>query len=293
MGNNNHPKVKNSENIVVIEHVGYLIHYMKKRSQVYIFAMTSFISVLVADENVEPSIVLRLVAGTYMVSLATYIYNDLYDIYADRLNNVKRITVISDVNRKSLLRLVISLLASGLLLLISINIYTMMIACICSFLAVAYSHKRFNIKDRFPHKTIVNALGASLAALIGGFAVDDLDSKVLTLSALSFLYLCILAPLGDIQDYHGDRLAGKRTMPVVLGISRSIYVMMSMPLLILAVYLASNANIIGIAIVSSTCILTLLLLYILRREYLNTKYVKKSRHVLRITYIVMQISLLF
>jgi geranylgeranylglycerol-phosphate geranylgeranyltransferase len=293
MGNNNHTKVKNSENIVVIEHVGYLIHYMKKRSQVYIFAMTSFISVLVADENVEPSIVLRLVAGTYMVSLATYIYNDLYDIYADRLNNVKRITVISDVNRKSLLRLVISLLASGLLLLISINIYTMMIACICSFLAVAYSHKRFNIKDRFPHKTIVNALGASLAALIGGFAVDDLDSKVLTLSALSFLYLCILAPLGDIQDYHGDRLAGKRTMPVVLGISRSIYVMMSMPLLILAVYLASNANIIGIAIVSSTCILTLLLLYILRREYLNTKYVKKSRHVLRITYIVMQISLLF
>ncbi len=293
MGNNHRIKVRISENTVVIEHIGYLIHYMKKRSQVYIFAMTSLVSVLVADENVEPSIVLRLVAGTYMVSLATYIYNDLYDINADRLNNVKRITVISDVNRRSMLRLVISLLASGLLLLISINVYTMMIACICSFLAVAYSHRRFNIKDRFPHKTIVNALGASLAALIGGFAVDDLDSKVLTLSALSFLYLCILAPLGDIQDYHGDRLAGKRTMPVVLGIRRSIYVMMSMPLLILAVYLASNANIIGIAIVSSTCILTLLLLYILRREYLNTEYVKKSRHVLRITYVVMQTSLLF
>ncbi len=285
--------MRTSENTVVIEHISYLIHYMKKRNQVYIFAMTSFVSVLVAEENVEPSIVLRLVAGTYMVSLATYIYNDLYDINADRLNNVKRITVTSDVNKRSMLRLVISLLASGLLLLISINIYTMIIACICSFLAVAYSHRRFNIKDRFPHKTIINALGASLAALIGGFAVDDLDSKVLTLSALSFLYLCILAPLGDIQDYHGDRLAGKRTMPVVLGIRRSIYVMMSIPLLILAVYLASNANIIGIAIVSSTCILTLLLLYILRGEYLNTEYVKKSRHVLRITYVVMQTSLLF
>ena len=293
MGNKYHIKAKTSKNTVVIEHIGYLIHYMKKRSQVYIFAMTSLVSVLVTEQNVEPSIVLRLVAGTYMVSLATYIYNDLYDINADRLNNVKRIAVTSDVNRGSMLRLVVSLLASGLLLLISINIYTMMIACICSFLAVAYSHRRFNIKDRFPHKTIVNALGASLAALIGGFAVDDLDSKVLTLSTLSFLYLCILAPLGDIQDYHGDRLAGKRTMPVVLGIRRSIYVMMSMPLLILAAYLASNTNIIGIAIVSSTCILTLLLLYILRREYLNTEYVKKSRHVLRITYVVMQTSLLF
>jgi len=293
MGNKYHIKAKTSKNTVVIEHIGYLIHYMKKRSQVYIFAMTSLVSVLVTEQNVEPSIVLRLVAGTYMVSLATYIYNDLYDINADRLNNVKRIAVTSDVNRGSMLRLVVSLLASGLLLLISINIYTMMIACICSFLAVAYSHRRFNIKDRFPHKTIVNALGASLAALIGGFAVDDLDSKVLTLSALSFLYLCILAPLGDIQDYHGDRLTGKRTMPVVLGIRRSIYVMMSMPLLILALYLASNTNIIGMTIVSSTCILALLLLYILRREYLNTEYVKKSRHVLRITYVVMQTSLLF
>jgi len=279
--------------LTIIEYIGYLLHYVKKRSQVYIFALTSLLSLAIASNgNIEPSIALRLLFGTYAISLATYIYNDLYDVRADRLNKVNRLVVNGYADVTKLIRLIASLFIVGLLLLVSINIYTVAISCICSFLAIAYSHRRFNLKDKFPHKTIINALGASLAALIGGFAVENVSVGVLILSVVSFLFLFILAPLGDLQDYKGDMLAGKRTMPIVLGINNTLNVMMLLSVGIICIFIFSKSiNMLGIVIALSTNLFVLSLLYYIKRNY-SIDIIKKSRHVLRLTYIANQISVL-
>jgi 4-hydroxybenzoate polyprenyltransferase len=284
---------KKQEKSAIIEYTGYLLHYIKKRNQVYIFALTSLLSLAIASNgNIEPSIALRLLFGTYTISLATYIYNDLYDVRADRLNKVNRLVVNGYADVTKLIRLIASLFIVGLLLLVSINIYTVVISCICSLLAIAYSHRRFNLKDKFPHKTIINALGASLAALIGGFAVENVSISVLILSVVSFLFLFILAPLGDLQDYKGDMLAGKRTMPIVLGVNNTLNVMMLIPIGIICIFIFSKSiSMLGTLIVLSINSLVVLLLYYIKRHY-SIDIIKRSRHVLRLAYIVNQLSML-
>jgi geranylgeranylglycerol-phosphate geranylgeranyltransferase len=288
-----HNYTKKQEKSAIIEYAGYLLHYIKKRNQVYIFALTSLLSLAIASNgNIEPSIALRLLFGTYTISLATYIYNDLYDVRADRLNKVNRLVVNGYADVTKLIRLIASLFIVGLLLLVSINIYTVVISCICSLLAIAYSHRRFNLKDKFPHKTIINALGASLAALIGGFAVENVSISVLILSVVSFLFLFILAPLGDLQDYKGDMLAGKRTMPIVLGVNNTLNVMMLIPIGIICIFIFSKSiSMLGTLIVLSTNSLVVLLLYYIKRHY-SIDIIKRSRHVLRLAYMVNQLSML-
>ncbi len=293
IGYNYANKHNNTLILPIAEYIRCLLHYIKKRSQVYIFACTALLSMVIAsDGNIEPSIAVRLLAGTYAISLATYIYNDLYDVKSDRLNNVNRLVVNGYADRSRLMRLVVFLISVGVILLISINIYTLIIAGICSFLAIAYSHSRFNFKDRFPHKTVVNALGASLAILIGGYAVENISINIIILSIVAFLFLFILAPLGDLQDYRGDMLAGKHTMPVLLGVNTTINIMMILCITVTGILLLSNSiNLLGMIIVGSSNTFMLAILCYIKRHY-NIDTVKKSRHLLRVVYIMNQIAVL-
>ncbi len=296
MGNKEYNYIynSNSDSITpIIEYIRYLFHYIKKRSQVYIFASTALLSMVIASNgNIEPSIAVRLLSGTYAISLATYTYNDLYDIKSDRLNNINRLVVNGYVDRSRLMRLVLFLLSLGIILLISINIYTLLIAGICSFLAIAYSHSRFNFKDRFPHKTVVNALGASLAVLIGGYAVENVSMNIILLSIVAFLFLFILAPLGDLQDYKGDMLAGKQTMPVLLGVNTTINIMMILSIAVTTILLLSNSiNLLGMIMVVGSNTFMLTTLYYIKGHY-NEDTVKRSRHPLRLVYVMNQIAVL-
>ena len=44
-----------------------------------------------------------------------------------------------------------------------------------------------------------------------------------------FAFFFILGPLGDIGDLKGDKIVGRRTFPIVLGIRSTITIMLSVP----------------------------------------------------------------
>ncbi|MEM0496189.1 MAG: UbiA family prenyltransferase, partial [Candidatus Nitrosocaldus sp.] len=142
-------------------------------------------------------------------------------------------------------------------------------------------------------KTLVNASGAGFAALIGGFAVDDLNVNVVILAVVSFLFLFILAPLGDIQDYEGDKAAGKRTFPVVLGINTTIAMMSPIPFVVTLLLLTSiNISMLSIVVTSIANTVSTIILLLVYKRWHDKAIVKMSRHVLRLMYVMNQISIL-
>lgn len=270
-----------------------LLYYMKQRSQVYIFVASALLSLAVASRGmVEPILAIKLASGTYMISLATYAYNDVTDTIADRVNKVDRVLARGRMDGKTVERLSIALFSTGMILLVHINVYTAIIALLCTALAVVYSHPKTNLKDRFPYKTIVNASGAGLAALIGGFAVGDISS-VMVLAIVSFLFLFILAPLGDIQDYHGDRVAGKRTFPVVLGINATMAMMLPIPsIVMLMLWISMSINMLSMVITSIANVVSTTIILVVYKKVHDRAVVRISRHILRLMYVMNQVSIM-
>jgi len=112
-------------------------------------------------------------------------------------------------------------------------------------LGISYSHPKFNLKNRFPLKTVVTATGAGLLSLLGGVAAIANESNYIpsfntTVLSLTTIYLAfsysifyfIQSPMGDIADIKGDRAAGRKTFPLVLGMNGTLAVM-SVPFTIL------------------------------------------------------------
>ncbi|MEM0030683.1 MAG: UbiA family prenyltransferase, partial [Candidatus Nitrosocaldus sp.] len=271
-----------------------LIYYIKQRSQVYIFVASALLSLAIASKGiVEPILAIKLALGTYLISLATYAYNDVTDALADRINKVDRVLARGKVDDKTVKRVSIALFLVGMVILMHINMYTAIIALTCTVLAVAYSHPKTSLKDRFPYKTIVNASGAGLAALIGGFAADNLSAHVMMLAVISFLFLFILAPLGDIQDYEGDKAAGKRTFPVVLGVNTTIAMMLSIPFMVtLLLFMSMNINMLSITVTSIANIASTTVILLVYKRWYDKAIVNVSRHILRLMYVVNQVSII-
>ncbi|MFN4337217.1 MAG: UbiA family prenyltransferase [Candidatus Nitrosocaldus sp.] len=285
---------KNSDNSAKFtDYLKCLTHYIRQRSQVYIFVASTLLSLAIASKEFEPILAIRLALGTYLISLATYAYNDVTDALADRINKVDRVLAKGKADDKTIKRISITLLLVGVILLIHINLYTAIVALTCTALAVAYSHPKTNLKDKFPYKTIVNATGAGLAALIGGFAADNLSTHVIMLAVISFLFLFVLAPLGDIQDYEGDKVAGKRTFPVVLGVNTTIAMMLPVPFMItLLLFTSINVNMLSIAVTSIANMVSTMVILLVYKRWHNKAIVKMSRHILRLMYIMNQVSII-
>jgi 4-hydroxybenzoate polyprenyltransferase len=300
------------------------VYYVKARSNVYIFAFATFISFLLGSHGHELNyyIAIRIVFSSYLMALATYIYNDIADIEVDKINKTNRPSVAGKATGEQLKIIVLVLNGTALLLTFSVGLYVLYISVLFIALGFAYSHPRLNLKDKFPLKTVVTAAGAALLSLLGGTAgfmtATTTGSSYNGSSFLSSYYLpvgyaalCffsfffILGPLGDICDLKGDRAVGRRTFPIVLGIRSTIVCMLTVPLTIilmagLLVYHFYHDNpthaisLPGLYFLVGTCIATLVfILRISKKAYANdVSAIKSTRPKMRLLHIMLQISLL-
>jgi geranylgeranylglycerol-phosphate geranylgeranyltransferase len=249
-----------------------LVYYAKARSNVYIFAFATLVSfVLGSHGHVDPIIAGSMIVASYLMALATYIYNDATDFEVDKINKTNRPSVTGKTTKRQLI-IIVSILNCAALLLVAlatisashaiiINIYPLLISISFIVIGVAYSHPKSNLKDKFPLKTVVTAAGAALLSLLGGtaatgvgaigavsgiYANDIITTTIIgTATTIFSLPICyaalfffafffILGPLGDIADLKGDRTVGRRTFPIVIGIRSTLVVMLSMPLTIIS-----------------------------------------------------------
>ena len=242
----------NKHNKTVFQYFRTFIYYAKARSNVYIFAFATLISLILGSHgfaNVNPIIASGVVIASYFMALATYIYNDVTDFELDKINKTNRPSVTGKATKKQLVIIVSVLNAIALLLTSFINFYALFISITFIALGIAYSHPKLNLKDKFPLKTVVTAAGAGLLSLLGGIAAPTLittndnyyDNNLYSLLPLPTIYAAlfffafffILGPLGDIGDLKGDRAVHRRTFPIVIGIRSTMIVMISIPVTIM------------------------------------------------------------
>ena len=251
---NNFPYFRYNDNQRLVKSIYFtLLPFVTSRIKItYVFTTIALISSLVAfvmlSEDINQNLInativsFGTVACVTMASLATYLYNDLYDIKADSKNN-RSTRIASDVQHQYgvILGATALLFVSSAIIAFALNLFSG-IACLAFIaLSIAYSHPATSLKDKFTVKTVVTAAGASLASMIGIFSHSTalealIVSDVLwTLPALSFLFYFVLGSLGDISDFKGDKHANKVTIPIKIGVTNTFYLMFGVIFAVLSV----------------------------------------------------------
>lgn len=321
-----HKHQLNSNSDTLIQYLRAFIYYVKARSNVYIFAFATLVSSILGSHTttINYSISIQVVIASYFMALATYIYNDIADMEVDKINKTNRPSVTGKSTRKQLIIIVSALNGTALLLVSSMGLYTVCISVLFITLGIAYSHPKLNLKHKFPLKTVVTATGAGLLSLLGGVAAitttvhPSYDNNTFFFASLLpiiyaalffFTFFFILGPLGDIGDLKGDRAVGRCTFPIVLGIRSTIMVMLSMPIMILAMTLSltyyyhddlgvsSNTyrimfiNPLGIYLTIGSCIAALVFILRISKKTDDALAIKSVRPKMRLLHILLQISL--
>jgi geranylgeranylglycerol-phosphate geranylgeranyltransferase len=181
---------------ILCTYLRVFVYYAKARSNVYIFAFATLVSMVLGSHgHLDPIIAGSVIVASYFMALATYIYNDATDFEVDKINKTNRPSVTGKTTKRQLVVMVSILNCAALLLValatisashaIIINIYPLLISICFIAIGVAYSHPKSNLKDKFPLKTVVTAAGAALLSLLGGTAAA---SGVGAIGAVSGIY---------------------------------------------------------------------------------------------------------
>lgn len=289
------------------------VHYVKARTApVYCYPIATFISFLLiskTDTLEHGFAALGIGIASYFLALATYVYNDLTDINVDVINRKEQSVITQNQSKSGLIILVIFLFGLSISISYLVSYYTFFISIIFIVLGISYSHPKFNLKSKFPLKTIVTATGAGLLSLLGGVAAitngsSYIPSHNVTVLPLPMIYLAfsfsifyfVQSPMGDIADIKGDRAAGRKTFPLVLGMNGTLAVMLSVPFIILTMnalcYDLVHINVHGTVAIVGTSLLVVGLIGRISNKLHDPLLIKSKRNKVRYLNILMQISLL-
>lgn len=288
-------------------------YYVKTRTPaVYCYPIATILSfLLISKTHILEDVFIAFTVGitSYLLGLATYVYNDITDIDADQINRKEHSIVTQNQSKLTLILLVIFMFSLAATMSYAINPSVLLISLLFTVLGIFYSHPKFSLKSKFPLKTIVTATGAGLLSLLGGVAAigngSDYDTlHNTTIFPLSTIYLAfsfsifyfIQSPMGDIADIKGDRIAGRKTFPLVLGINRTLAVMLSVPFIILTMngmcYNLVHISIHGTVAIVITCLLVVGFIGWISNRLDDPLLIKSKRNNVRYLNILMQMALL-
>lgn len=159
-----------------------------------------------------------LIGSTVIITAAGYMINDYYDVKIDYINRPKEVIVGKGIKRRVVLLLhsFFNFIAIGMGWLVAPRIA--LINFFAAFLLWLYSNRL----KREPF------IGNLTVALLTGFSVylvaffyQKNELMVFTYSIFAFFLNLIREIIKDIEDRHGDRLHGCRTLPIVIGFRRT------------------------------------------------------------------------
>jgi geranylgeranylglycerol-phosphate geranylgeranyltransferase len=191
--------------------------------------------------------------ASLLVTAGTYILNDLVDADLDRANGKKRPIPSGLISKRQAWAFITLSFGTALLLTtitlrpISIVIVTLMIT-----IGITYSAPKIALMKRFVVKTASIAIFYILCALLGltsAFNLDlAMDNPTLVASVLLTLALMVFisSTVNDMGDVDGDKAAGRRTIPIVIGKHNTIRLTMVLAKSVLVITWAFY----GIAIVT-------------------------------------------
>ena len=197
------------------------LEMVKYRSRVVVFLWGSLVGALLAGHDIGMQPLFPTVAGPltmYLVGLFAYIYNDIRDIDADRINASNRPLPSGRVSKWQAMKLVIALAVLAVVLSFLLNPLVLATTLFGIFLGLIYSTPPLSLKNRPLSKWILTSLWCGVASMGGSLAVSHIiTGKTLYAAAVFFIQGLASTPVADILDIAGDWAAGKRTIAVVLG----------------------------------------------------------------------------
>ncbi len=159
--------------------------------------------------------------------------NDYLDISIDRINRPERTLVKGTLSRPDALKVGIGSNVLALVLALTVNQAVTITAVIVISLLLAYNLflKRVPLAGN-----VTIALLGGLTFITGGLAVDPTLTWVLPgpliPAVFALLFHLVREILKDVQDREGDRQAGIRTLPQIIGVQPALLVCLALFLLL-------------------------------------------------------------
>jgi 4-hydroxybenzoate polyprenyltransferase len=204
-----------------------------------VWTWTILIACLIAT-NGRPPVVPLLLCIVAMVFIATsvYVYNDVIDADMDALNPVKKKRPLASrkVLQKNAMHIVWITGIIGLSIIFFVNVYSFAFSLLFFVLYTLYSYSKIRLKKRFLVKESVIAAGIPITSCIGMYAVAHTLSANAFFASIVFAVFTFLAQpaLNDSTDIEEDRLAGVRSLAVVLSWKRRIQFLITSILVVMA-----------------------------------------------------------
>jgi len=196
-----------------------------------------------------------LTLSTICIAIAGYIINDIQDIKADIINKPEKLFVDRKIVRSTARYLYIGFNAVGLSLGMYLSYYIghtsyFFIYVLTAFLLYQYA-KYFKVKFLLGNIVIslIILLSIILVMVFDLMPVTsnyNLNSQMMVLKILiafgifGFIFTFLREVVKDMEDIKGDQAIGARTVPIVLGLRKTKWVLISVSSLLLAslLYLA-------------------------------------------------------
>jgi geranylgeranylglycerol-phosphate geranylgeranyltransferase len=177
---------------------------------------------------------------TLMIAVGMYILNDLVDADLDKANSKNRPIASGLVSKNQAWSFII--LTNGAALgmsIVTVHIASIILVLLMIPLGILYSTSKIALMNRFVLKNIAIAFFYMLCTMLGitsSYGIDlAINNPIVPIHTIAMSGIMIFACsiINDLGDTKGDKGAGRRTIPIVLGgentIKLLIILLSSMP----------------------------------------------------------------
>ena len=164
--------------------------------------------------------------STILIAAAGYIINDYYDIKIDLINKPDRVVIGKNITRRYAIFFHTVLSASGVAIGLILGWKIALINFFSSFILWWYSN---NLKRQpfVGNLTVAFLTGVSiwLINILYPQIIIDIDNPLITIYAVFAFFMTLVREIiKDIEDLKGDDTFGCKTLPIVLGIRRTKFI---------------------------------------------------------------------
>lgn len=197
-----------------------------------VWTWTVVIACLIATNGRPPVLpLLACVVAIALISISVYVYNDVIDADMDALNPVKKKRPLAShtVIQKNAMKLAYMAGAFGLVIILLVNVYSFAFSLLFFVLFTTYSYPKIRLKKRFLLKESIISVGIPITSCIGMYAVSNSFSVDAFFASVVFAVFSFLAQpaLNDSTDIEEDKVAGVRSLAVLITWRRRIQLLVT------------------------------------------------------------------
>ena len=194
-----------------------------RASRALVFSWSTVAGILITTKGHPPIGDLVLApTGIFVIALSVYLLNDIVDSDIDRINAPTRPIPSQAASLKGTFVFLLFLSVIGMSIAYLLGPLAFVIGIMEIVLGVCYSMRPMCFKDRFLVKTFAIGAGGVLANFFGGASVGIFNLNLVYCAAMFVIFLFATSPINDLADYAGDKALNRRTIPIIIGPTRTV-----------------------------------------------------------------------